>query len=448
MVKEYDLVVIGTGSAGSITAMKCKEAGWSVAIIDHRPFGGTCSQRGCDPKKVLVEVAELIDWNKRMHGKGIIEDSTIDWPELMAFKSTFTETIPEDTEEKFGEAGIDMYHGAAFFQSENELKVCNDIVKGKYILIASGAEPLKMGIEGEEYLRTSDDFLDLNTLPKKIVFVGGGFISFEFAHIAARAGSEVHILHRSERALKYFDSDLVQSLIKYSRELGIHIHLETAVHKIEMCGDSYIVHGEQEDRSVNWKADIVIHGAGRSPSLDMDLEKGNVATDKQGVCVNEYMQSTSNPHVYAAGDAASTNAPPLTPIATTESHVVASNLLKGNKKTADYPVVPSIVYTVPMLASVGMSEEQAKESGKKIYVKAQDTTDWFSHKITNEGVAGFKVIIDQEERIVLGAHLLGRGADELINHFALAIRFQIPVNDLKKMPFAYPTAASDISYMV
>ncbi|MDV6377469.1 NAD(P)/FAD-dependent oxidoreductase [Sporosarcina sp. GW1-11] len=448
MIKEYDLIVIGTGSAGSITAMKCKKEGWRVAIIDDRPFGGTCSQRGCDPKKVLVKAAELIDWNKRMHGKGIVEDSKIDWPELMAFKRSFTQSIPEDTEEKFGKVGIDLYHGKALFQSENELKVCNDVLKGKFILIASGAKPMKMGIEGEEHLRTSDDFLELDTLPKKIIFVGGGFISFEFAHIAARAGSEVHILHRSERALKHFDPDLVEALINYSRKLGIHIHLEVAVNSIETCGDSYIVQGEQEDRGVDWKADLVVHGAGREPALDMDLEKGNVERDKHGVRVNEYMQSISNPYVYAAGDAASTNAPPLTPIAATESHVVASNLLKGNHKTADYPIVPTVVYTVPKLASVGMSEIQAKESGKKIFVKAQNTTEWFSHLLTNEGVAAFKVIIDQEDGVVLGAHLLGEDAENLINHFALAIRFQIPVEDLKKMPFAYPTAASDISYMV
>ena len=448
MMKEYDLLVIGTGNAGSITATKCKKEGWSVAIIDDRPFGGTCSQRGCDPKKVLVGAAELIDWNKRMHGKGIEEDSAIDWPDLMEFKRTFTRTIPEDTEEKFGKLGIDLYHGKAVFQSENEIKVCNDVLKGKKILIATGAEPVKMEIEGEEYLTMSDEFMELDTLPKHIVFIGGGFISFEFAHIAARAGSEVHVLHRSDKALKHFDQDLVKMLIKRSKEIGVNIHLDTPVNGIEKCGNSFVVRGEQEDREVEWKADLVVHGAGRSPALDMDLEKGNVQHDKQGVRVNEYMQSVSNPIVYAAGDASSGDAPPLTPVATTESHVVASNLLEGNNKTPDYPVVPSVVFTVPKLASVGMSEEEAKESGLKVYVKSQDMTEWFTYKRTNEGAAAFKVIIDQEKDVVLGAHILGGEADALINHFALAIRFGISVQELKQMPFAYPTAASDIPYML
>src|SRR5699024_2615584 len=121
---------------------------------------------------------------------------------------------------------------------------------------------------------------------------------------------------------------------------------------------------------------------------------------------------------------ASTDAPPLTPVATTESHVVASNLLNGNNKIADYPVVPSVVFTVPKLASVGMSEQEAKESGLKVFVKSQDATEWFTYRRTNEGAAAFKVIIDQEKDVVLGAHLLSGEADELINHFALAIRFQ------------------------
>ncbi|ARD47268.1 NAD(P)/FAD-dependent oxidoreductase [Sporosarcina sp. P33] len=448
MVKEYDLIVIGTGNAGSITAVKCRKAGWSVAMIDDRPFGGTCSQRGCDPKKILGGAAELIDWNKRMRGKGIDGDSKINWPELMTFKRTFTKSVPEDTEEKFKKLGMDVYHGKAVFQSETELKVCSDVLKGKHILIASGAKPMKLNIPGEEYLTASDEFMELDHLPKRIVFIGGGFISFEFAHIAARAGSEVHILHRSEKTLKHFDQDVVNMLIKRSEEIGIHVHLNTPVNGVEKCGSSLIVKGEQDDREVEWKADLVVHGAGRVPALDMDLEAANIQRDKQGVSVNKFMQSISNPHVYAAGDAASTDAPPLTPVATTESHVVAANLLQGNQKTPDYPVVPSVVFTEPKLASVGMSEQEAKESGLKVYVKSQDATEWFTYNHTNEGAAAFKVIIDQEKDVILGAHLLSGEADELINHFALAIRFQIPTIELKKMPFAYPTSASDIPYML
>ncbi|MBY0222266.1 dihydrolipoyl dehydrogenase family protein [Sporosarcina aquimarina] len=448
MVKEYDLLVIGTGTGGSIAASKCKEAGWSVAIIDDRPFGGTCSQRGCDPKKVLVGIAELTDWNERMYDKGVRTAARFDWRNLMEFKRTFTATIPQNTEEKFKKLGVDSYHGKAVFYSENELKVGSELLKGKYILIATGAEPIEMGIGGEEYLRASDEFLKLEELPKRIVFVGGGFISFEFAHIAARAGSEVHIVHRSERVLKHFDPDLVDLLMERSKEVGIQVHLEVSVDAIEKRGDSFVVKGKQNEKELEWETDLVVHGAGRTAALDMELDRGNVERDKKGVRVNEYMQSVSNPYVYAAGDAASTDGPPLTPIAKAESLLVAANLLEGNYEKAKYPVIPSVVFTVPKLASVGMSEQQAKKSGLDFHVEYQNTTDWFTYKRTNESAAAFKVITDQEEGVVLGAHLLSEEADELINFFALAIRFKLSLQELKDMPFAYPTSASDISYMI
>lgn len=448
MVKAYDLVVLGSGSAGTITAKKCKEAGWSVAILDNRPFGGTCSQRGCDPKKVLVGAAELIDWNRRMDGLGIVDNSSINWQQLMAFKRQFTEPIPERTEIKYEELGIDLYSGKGEFQSETEIRVGSDVLKANYILIATGAHPVKMGIKGEEFLSTSDDFLDLDELPKRFVFVGGGFISFEFAHIAARAGAEVHIIHRGKQPLKQFDEDMVNILLKRTKELGIQVHLETSVEAIEKRGNTFTVIGKRSNEKHEFSGDIIVHGAGREPALDIELEKGNVERDKQGVKVNDYLQSVSNPHVYAAGDVASTDGPPLTPVATVDSHTVTKNILKGNQKTIDYPVIPSVVFTVPKAASVGMTEQEAIESGLDIHINFKDVSDSYTYKRTNERYAAYKVIIDKKNEIILGAHLISGEADELINHFATMIQLKIPLNDIKKMVFAYPTAASDISRMI
>lgn len=448
MQTKYDLIVIGTGTAGSIAARKCSEAGWNVAIIDHLPFGGTCALRGCDPKKVLVGAAELIDWHERMLGKGIIGSAEIDWQKLMAFKQTFTQPVPKHTKEKFQRLGIQMYEGKATFQSETEVQVGSHLLEGERILIATGAQAVKMGIQGEDHLVSSDDFLELEELPRRIVFVGGGYISFEFAHIAARAGAEVHIIHRGDDPLKQFDKDLVQLLLKRSEEIGIRLHLEVTVEGIEKECNTYTVIGRTGEARHEWKADLVVHGAGRAPALDIGLHKGNVASDKKGVHVNEYLQSVSNPRVYAAGDVAATDGPPLTPIATMESHIVAANLLRGNEKTVEYPAVASIVFTIPKLASVGMTEQQAKESGREVDVNFEEMSDWFTYRRTNETYAAYKIITDSKQGIVLGAHLLSGEADELINLFATAIRFQLPIEELKKMAFAYPTAASDISYMI
>ncbi|WP_214807396.1 NAD(P)/FAD-dependent oxidoreductase [Exiguobacterium sp. s102] len=449
MVENFDLIVIGTGSAGSAAASKCSKAGWKVAIIDSRPFGGTCSLRGCDPKKVLVGAAELIDGIHRMKGNGVTAGSDLDWSELMAFKRIFTEPVPDSREKNFQKAGIQAFHGRASFLSEDQIQVGDDILTGKHILIANGAKPAPLAIEGTEHLTYSDEFLELDELPAKLVFIGGGYISFEFAHIAARAGSEVHIIHRGKRPLEHFESELVDLLMEKSEEVGIHLHLETEVKSIEKNGAFYTVTGVNDGQQVHFEGGLVLHGAGRMPDLeDMQLEKGNVEREKRGVAVNEFLQSRSNPRVYAAGDAAATEGLPLTPIASMESHVVASNLLKKNHRSPNYKVMPTVVFTLPKLASVGLSEEQAREKGHQIKVNKMETSDWYTYKRTNEKYAMVKVIIDEESDKILGAHLISHEADELINHFATAIQFNLTTKDLKQMIYAYPTAASDLGYMV
>lgn len=449
MSKEFDLIVIGTGSAGSVAASKCAKEGWNVAMIDSRPFGGTCALRGCDPKKVLVGAAELIDFQERMNGNGIHSTSQINWSELMKFKRNFTEEIPEKKEEGLQEQGITTFHGLASFVSENEVKVDGDQLKGKYILIATGAKPTPLPISGSQYLIHSDDFLELDELPKRIVFVGGGYISFEFAHIAARAGAEVHIVQRSEKPLQYFDPDLVDVLIKKSESIGINLHFSSSVTEVEESSGGYVVHADRHGEELSLEADLVVHGAGRTPATEeLQLEKGNVESEKGGVSVNKYLQSTSNPNVYAAGDVASTEGLPLTPIAGKDSHVVASNLLKGNEEVPDYKVIPTVTFTLPKLARVGMTEEEAKEAKYNVAVNHLDTSTWFTYKRTNEQYTSAKVIIDKDTKQVIGAHLLSNEADELINHFAMAIQFNLTTLDIKTMNFAYPTTATDLPYML
>ncbi len=180
----------------------------------------------------------------------------------------------------------------------------------------------------------------------------------------------------------------------------------------------------------------------------MDLEKGNVDREKEGVSVNEYLQSISNARVYAAGDAAATKGLPLTPIVSMESQVVATNLLNGDQRTSNYEVMPSVVFSLPKLSAVGLSEESARDQGYNIRVNKIDTSEWYTYKRTNERYAMVKIIIDEDKDQVLGAHLLSREADGLIKHFATAIQFKLKTEDLKQMIYAYPTVASDLCSML
>ncbi len=450
MAKKVDLIAIGTGSAGASAAYECRSAGWEVATIDSRPFGGTCALRGCDPKKVLVGAAELIDWQNRMAGKGIASKGIeIDWSELMRFKRTFTEPVPKSGEQGYARAGIAAFHGRARFVDETTVKVGDDTLTGRHVLIASGAQPARLAIPGEEHLTTSDQFLELERLPRQIIFIGGGYISFEFAHIAARAGTQVRILHRGARPLGGFDPDLVDQLVQATREISVDVRLNTAVEAIEKRADHLVVHASAEDARQTFEADMVVHGAGRLPEIDdLDLEQGGVRWEKKGVLVNEYLQSVSNPAVYAAGDSAASGGLPLTPVASMEGHIVASNILRGNHRKPDYTGVPTVVFTVPPLASVGLQEEAARQQGLKFRITHKETSSWYSSRRIGMKYSGFKVLVEEDSDRILGAHMLGPHAEETINIFAMAVRARFRAADLRTMPYAYPSSASDISYMV
>lgn len=448
-MNKYDLVVVGTGSAGSTAAFFCREKGMTVALIDKMPFGGTCALRGCDPKKVLVGAAELMDRVGRMKGLGVKEGSEISWEELMEFKNTFTDPVPERNEEAYKKAGIDMYHGTAVMISENQIQVNSHKLTFQRLLIAAGAAPAQLHFPGEEHLLTSNDFLELPHLPKKLVFIGGGFISFEFAHIAALAGAEVHILQRSDKPLKHFDEELVKLLVKRSEEMGIAVHLLTAPFLIEKKEDQYAVHAEKEGETMVIQCDKVFHGGGRVPDIyDLDLEKGNVAYDRQGVRVNEYLQSVSNPRVYAAGDAAATRGLPLTPVAGKESEAAARNIHEGNKRKVDYGRMASVVFTQPKLAIIGFTQEKAVLHGYEVSVNRIPTKDWYTYRRTNEACAMVKTVVDKNTGKLLGVHILGSNADELINYFALIMKFDLPFEEIGDMIFAYPTSASDLGYLL
>src|SRR5438876_4127212 len=176
-----DVIVLGTGSAAHTVAYPCREAGWSVAVVDYHPYGGTCQLRGCDPKKVLVSVADLVDWSRRMQGKGVLAPGlSLSWPDLIRFKRTFTDPVPEQNEQSFGEAGIITRHGRAHFVDRTSVQVGEDTLVGRHVVIATGARHAPLGIPGEEHLTTSTQFLELDALPRRIVFVGG-YIAFEFS---------------------------------------------------------------------------------------------------------------------------------------------------------------------------------------------------------------------------------------------------------------------------
>ena len=447
-MQSFDLIVVGTGTAGKTVAEAARKAGKSVAIIDKAPFGGTCSQRGCDPKKVLVGAAEIVDRSEQMVGKGIQERAAINWADLMQFKKTFTNPIPDQTEKKFADEGITQFHGVATFTSPNSLRVGDDELTAERIVLATGQRPKPLNIPGEELLTDSTGFLALEQLPATIIMIGGGYIAFEFAHIAARAGADVTIIHQGKRPLENFEADLVNLLVKAMEAIGIRIILEANVTDIQGQANDLTIMYTQHEISHALTAALVVHGAGRVADVDeLDLGKANVQVDKKGITVNDYLQSVSNPVVYACGDVADKGLP-LTPLTSYEGKIVAQNVLEGNQQKYANDPVPSAVFTIPTLASVGLTEEQAREQGRKVTVTFQKTTDWYTSRRINESFSGFKTLVDPETDQIVGAHVLGPGSEEVVNLFTLAMKHKIPAKELGATLLVYPTPASDLSSML
>lgn len=445
MNEVYDGIVIGSGPAGSTTAKKLAEKGWKIAVVEEDRFGGTCPLKGCVPKKILAAVAEMRTRISRYEEAGLIAESRIDWPKLQAFKRRFIEPVPFQKERDLQHSGITTYRGHAAFAGQQTVEVNGHILFAKRILIATGAKPLELPIEGREHIRYSDDFLDLPELPRRIMFIGGGYISFEFAHIAASCGSEVHILQRGPSVLEGFDEELVQRLVVESEKIGIQVHLQAAAKTVVQHEKGYTVRTDCNGVSQEFEADLVVAAAGRKPNLEgLALEKAHVKYDKQGIAVNPFMQSVSNPHVYAAGDVAGNGSPQLMPIAHLDADAVVYNWLNGNEQIPDYRPVPSVVFTTPKLASVGLSVNEAAEAGHSVDVLDLDISEWFTYRLGGEKNAKAKMILDRNEGHILGAHIVSDEADQLINLFGLCCQLKLNVKDLQQLAFAFPTPGSDL----
>jgi len=445
-MKNYDLTVLGTGGAGYKSAMDAKNAGWEVAVVNDGPFGGTCSVRGCIPKKVLSGAAEVMDLNRRLEKLGIItETPKTNWSKLIEHKSGFTDPVPKSTKDSLEKAGIDVFEDQPRFTGNLKLEVGKNEFETKKVLIAVGAKPAKLPIKGFDLLTTSDEFLSMEELPNRVVFVGGGYVSFELAHVANSFGAKTTILHNDERPLPIFDKDIIGVLANATESAGINLRLEAEVHSIEKSGMEIVVNTSSGESIT---CDMAVHGAGRPPAIaDLNLEAANIEYDpRKGVLVDDYLRSVSNKDVYAAGDVAASG-PPLSPVASRQGKIVADNILGGESKVPDYTSTPSVIFTTPTVGMVGLNENQAKEKDLKYDVIAQDTSKWFDNSRLDQNFAMSKVLVEEKTGKILGAHLIGSHASEIINLFSLAIELGLTTKQLKQPIFAFPTSSDDVRSM-
>lgn len=444
----FDLIVVGSGPAASSIMNRCAIGGLKVAVVEERALGGTCALRGCSPKKILLSAAEAMDWLERMEGKGVEKGAArINWGDLMKFKNSYTDPIPGNDRKKLKDAGISYFEGHAGFTASNELDVDGIRLVGKKIALATGARPTALRFSGAEYVRSSDEFLELPELPEEILFIGGGYISMEFACIAAAAGADVTVIQRGPFILKGFDPELAQTLVDALSRRGIRVLTRCEAKAIRKTATGFVLETSGEkDREL--RATAIFHGGGRVPNLDnMNLDAGNVAFSSRGVRVNEFQQSESNCAVYAAGDCADTPGVALTPIAGREGRAAALNILEGNHSTVDYTGCASVAFTLPNIATVGLTVKRATEQGLEFTIHKGESGRWFSNRRIGSTCGAYKILVQEQTNRILGAHLLGHEAGEIVNLFALAIRQGLTMDDMKDNLWAYPTLGSELSRM-
>ena len=408
MTEQYDVVVIGGGPAGNAIASGLQAQGKSVLIVEADLWGGTCPNRGCDPKKILLSAVEAQQAAQHLQHQGLTGTPTIDWPALMAHKRGYTDGINDGT------------------------------LKG----LQHQERPAILPITGQEYFKTSTDFLDLDEMPKRVTFVGGGYVGFELAAIANAAGADVHVIHHNDRPLKAFDADLVQDLMAAMTADGVTFDLNTDLQAIEQTDAGLQLTAPNFELTT----DLVISSAGRIPNADqLGLENVGVTFNHHGIQVNDRLQ-TANPHIYAIGDVSDTPVPKLTPVAGYEARYLVQQLTQPGAAIT-YPVIPTQVFAAPKLAQVGLSATDAADQPDKYRVNTLDMTKWFSYYRFGARQAQAKVIIDQASGQVVGATLLSDVADEMINYLTLLIEKHVTLAQLQQLVLAYPTPASDLQYL-
>lgn len=449
----YEVIIIGSGTAGQTAAFELHGHGLKVAVVEQSETpGGTCALAGCQAKKWFYEGMETAARAHHLLHKGVTSPPVMDWQAFLKEKNRFTSGVPKGTLNSFAKAGIDVIAGSARFIDDNTID-CNgqQYTAGNFI-IATGARPLNLPIDGAEHMISSDEFLDLTELPSRFVFVGGGFISFEFAHFVNRLNkseqAQTTILEVAARPLGPFDADMVDQLMLASEIDGIDILTEIKITSIEKSGSCYKVNLADETMI---EADVVVNGAGRQPVIEgLDLDQAGINYSRRGITVDEEMR-TSKSNIFAVGDCAATIQ--LARVADYES-LIAANAILGDQGDPDWPaidykLVPSILFTYPQYGMVGQTEEELIDDGIE-YTKSEGyDLGWPGYRRIGMEHAAFKILASTDGYF-LGAHFLSDQASGMVNTIRLAMLNGITVDKLYRqvMMAPYPTRESDMTYMI
>ena len=440
-MEEYDIIYIGSGNAAWQGGRFLADAGWKVLIVEEGLYGGACANYGCNSKILLDAPYELSAAIKRYEGIGKKGDFSVDWPSLMEYKKKRIAGLSKFLEGKFKEYNLDTANGKGVLLDKHRVQVEDKIYYGDKIVIATGLHPFIPDIPGKEYIHDSTDFLDIEELPEETIILGAGFVSMEFASILAEAGKIVDVLIRSNKALRNFYQPYVKETIKVLEGKGVKFHYYTEAVEVNKKEDRYEV---KTNNNLSLTGDYVLGALGRIANVEgIGLERAGVKASEKGIPVNGHMQ-TNVENIYATGDVADTNQAKLVTVAIHQSKYLAKLLGKTNEDIT-YPVVPAVVFTLPRIATVGVSADYALEHPDEYEAHRIEYGKAYSIELKNENTAECTVITDKDKNI-LGAEIYSSEAENLVNIFAFIINKKISLEELDYMIYAFPSSSSVALY--
>lgn len=440
MAFDFDLLVIGAGSGGVRAARMAAAKGVKVAIVEEKYFGGTCVNVGCVPKKLLVYAAQFGDAFAEAAGYGWqAQETTHDWPALIAAKDTEIARLNGIYQRLLANSGVEIIHGRANLLDGHTVDVAGKKISAEKILIAVGGKPLAPNFPGADYAFNSDQAFYLTERPKRIAIIGAGYIALEFAGIFKGLGSEVHVLARSQ-VLRHFDQTVAQFVANEIRKKGIQLHEQAAIERIEKDGQALrcvLADGSQ------LQVDAVMVATGRTP-LTQGLGLENTAVtlrDNGSIITNERFQ-TAESSIYALGDVIGT--PELTPVALAQAMVFVDQQFGSNTRVMSYDAIATAVFCQPNIATVGLTEQEVVAKGIRCDVYVSEFTP-MKHSLTGTGEkALIKMLVQRDNQRVLGIHVVGSEAGEIVQGFAVAVKAALTKADLDATIGIHPTMAEEL----
>jgi len=446
---EYDLIVIGAGGAGSTAASRAADMGKHVALIERDKLGGTCLNYGCDPTKTLLHTAHLLYHAQHASNLGLsFPQAKADWPMVQAHVRQVLETIrggtPRQADAGIAAQGIDLYMGEASFSSAREIRVNGKTLRGKRFIIATGTIPSIPKIEGlsQTGYITNEEAVSLPELPERLVVLGGGPIGLEFAQMFSRFGVQVVVLERSQQPLPHEDRELALALCSQLSAQGIRLEFGTEMRcgEVDQHGKHIHIQG-QDGREDDLVADQLLIAVGRQPALDM-LNLGAAGVHFSAECIPTNASLRTNiPHIWAAGDI--TSKYQFTHVAASQGELVAHNVFAKKPRAFDERVIPWVIFTDPELARVGQSEADLQAAGIE-YCVGRANFDKLDRAIANDQTCGSVKLLANADGKILGGHILGANAGDLIAPVVYAMRFGLTVKMVADAMLPYPTMAEAV----